>query len=152
MSAARAHRRLATMAVTAGMALALLFATTLLACGSKDRGLSDQAAADLQAGVARVRAAAVGGDRAGASGQLAALRGAVDRHRSQGQISAGRAADVLAAAGEVEARLALLAAPPPTTATPNTTTTVRRAPTSPGRGEDDEGDQDKKGGGKKDED
>jgi hypothetical protein len=138
------------------MVSALLLAAGFLACGGEEKGLSDQAVSDLQARVARVRAAAGAGDRAGAGREVAAVRGAVDRYRGQGQISAGRAADVLAAAGEVEARLALLAAPTPTPApTPapatTTTTTANRAPIDAGDGTDDEN-RDKKGGGKKKED
>ncbi len=135
--------------------LALVLAATLLSCGSKERGLSDQAAAELQAGAAKVRSAAAAGDRTGATGALAALRGAVDRYRGQGQISAGRAAEVLAAAGEVEARLTLLAPPPTVPApAPTTTTTARRAPSEPGGGGDekDEEDRGKRGIGKKEED
>ncbi|MDP8976777.1 MAG: hypothetical protein M3N28_10530, partial [Actinomycetota bacterium] len=123
------------------------------ACGRDDQGLSDQAAADLRAGVARVRAAAESGDSGRAGGELAALRRAVTRYREQGQISSGRAAEVLSAAGEVEAHLALLApaaAPPATTTT--TATTLRRSPAEPGGGKEDDEDRGKKGGGNKKDD
>jgi len=92
-----------------------------------------------------VRAKAGAGDRAGAAGELAAVRAAVDRYRGQGQISEGRAADVLAAAGEVEARLALVVPPPPAPA-PATTTTTTTADRARGGGTDDEN---RKGGDKK---
>ena len=113
----------------------VLLAVGLAACGGDQPALSDQAAADLQAGVSRVRAAAGAGDRAAAGDHLAAVRSTVDRYRGQGQISAGRAADVLAAAAEVEARLALLAPPVQPAATVTSTTTARRAPAEP-EGED----------------
>ena len=143
MSTPLRTRRRAAMAMTTALLLVLGF----LACGGEEKGLSDQAAADLQAGVARVRAKAGAGDRAGAAGELAAVRAAVDRYRGQGQISEGRAADVLAAAGEVEARLALVVPPAPPPAPATTTTTAGRAP---GGGADDEN-KDKKGGDKKEE-
>ena len=136
----RTHQR-AAMA----MAPVLLLVFGFLACGWEEKGLSDQAAADLQAGVARVRAKAGAGDRAGAAGELAAVRAAVDRYRGQGQISDGRAADVLAAAGEVETRLALVVPPTPAPA-PVTTTTTTTADRARGGGTDDEN---RKGGDKK---
>ena len=138
----RTHQR-AAMA----MAPVLLLVFGFLACGGEEKGLSDQAAADLQAGVARVRAKAGAGDRAGAGGELAGVRAAVDRYRGQGQISAGRAADVLAAAGEVETRLALVVPPTPAPAPVTTTTTANRAPGGSGGGSDDEN-KDKKDGDK----
>jgi len=141
---------------------AVVTASTLLlgalfgACGGKE-SLSDRAGADLMAGVARVRAAAGAGDRTRASTELAAVRTAVDRYRGQGEISSERAADVLAAAGEVEARLSLLSPPPTpapatTTTTTTITTTTTRAgppPSDPGGGKDDQEGGDKKGSGKK---
>jgi hypothetical protein len=95
-----------------------------------------------------VRAAALAGNGASAGAELAALRSAVDRHRGQGQISGERAADVLAAAGEVEARLVLLA-PPPAPAATTTTTSTRRAPVEPEGDKEDEEDRGKKGRGNK---
>ena len=135
-----------------GRTAAVLLVVGLAACGGDRQALSDQAAADLQAGVSRVRAAAGAGDRAAASRHLAAVRSAVDRYRGQGQISAGRAADVLAAAGEVEARLALLAPPAPATTTTSSSPTARRAPDQPEAGDEGESGRDKKGGGKKKDD
>jgi len=146
MSAPRVMRRRRAVVTASTLLLGALFG----ACGGKE-SLSDRAGADLMAGVARVRAAAGAGDRTRASTELAAVRTAVDRYRGQGEISSERAADVLAAAGEVEARLSLLS-PPPTPAPATTTTTTTRAgppPSDPGGGKDDQEGGDKKGSGKK---
>lgn len=150
MSAGRTSRWRGAVKKMALLLAATLVAATSVACGRDEQDLSDRAAAELQAGVARVRAAAEAGNGAGAGAELAALRSAVDRYRGQGQISSGRAADMLAAAGEVESRLSLLAPPAPARATTTTTaTTVRRPPVEPEGGKEDDEDRGRKGGGKK---
>ena len=149
MSSPRPNRRRSRTKMPALVLAATSFAATFSTCGRDQPGLSNQAAADLQARVGRVRAAAVAGNGSGAGAELAALRSTVDRYRGQGQISAERAADVLAAAGEVEAGLALLPPPAPAATTTTTSTPVRRAPVEPEGDKEDEEDKDSKGGGKK---
>ena len=121
------------------------FATLVLlaACGGQD-GVSDTAAAELRPLVQGLRAAAATGDRQAALARLEELRRTVGDLRGRGQIGEESAARVLAAAGRVEANLALL---------PTTTTSAPRPPTTRnppverddgGAGDDDDG----KGSGK----
>ncbi len=134
------RRRLAPAAAVAVLAMALF------GCGGDGKSgntLSELAATDLQAKVGRVRAAASAGDRTAAGAGLAAVRSAVAQHRSQGQISEERAAGVLAAAAEVEARLSLLV--PPSTST-TTTAAARRSPPAT-EGDRDQDDDEGKGKG-----
>ena len=83
--------------------LALLL---LVACGQEGAGIGQSASAALDPQVQQVRAAATSGDRAGAARELAELRQTVAELRQQGDLSEAGAARVLAAAAEVEARLA----------------------------------------------
>lgn len=138
-------------ALAAG-AVALALAA-LGACGGGSSQLSEEAARDLQAGVARVRAAAMAGDRAAAGHELAAVRSAVARYRSRGQVGDDRQATILAAVADVEAGLALLS-PPATTTTREATTTTTRTPARDEEegGEDGDGGKPKKAKGGKDED
>jgi len=94
----------------------------LAGCGGSD-GLSRPAAARLQPQVAAIRAAAAGGDRAGAMAATAQLRQIVAQLRTTDEITAKQASDVLAAAAQVEAQLALLSGPPPENPTTSTETT-----------------------------
>ena len=121
------------------------FATLVLlaACGGQ-AGVSDTAAAELRPLVQGLRAAAATGDRQAALARLEELRRTVGDLRGRGQIGEESAARVLAAAGRVEANLALL---------PTTTTSAPRPPTTRnppveradgGAGDDDDG----KGSGK----
>ena len=100
------------------LALALA-ASLLVACGSGSPSVSDDAAADLQAHVAAVRSAVGARDVPGAERALDTLRASVARLRRSGDLASGRAAEILAAAHGVEARLVSI-----TTTTTTTTTTV----------------------------
>jgi len=104
-----------TRAVTAAVAVILVAAS----CGSSGR-MSGTARQKLDALVGQVRAAAVARDRPQAKHALGSLRHWVHQYQQDGQISSGRATDILAAAAAVEAHLA----PYATTTTTTTTTTL----------------------------
>jgi hypothetical protein len=107
--------------------LTVLLAAALLAgCGGARPAVTAAAASQLAAPIDALRRAAIADDPAGASAALAGLRVEVVRLRSAGQISAERAARVLADAADVEAQLASL--PAPTTTTTSTSTTVAPPP------------------------
>jgi hypothetical protein len=84
--------------------------------------MSADASAILAKEAAAVRAAAASHDIAGARSQLAQLRASVSASQGQGHLSAGRAAEILAAASQVDTQLNTLA--PATVAQPTTTPAV----------------------------
>ena len=94
-----------------------LLLLALVACGREAAGIGERASAVLAPQVQQVRASASAGDRAGAQRKLAELRQTVADLRERGELSEAGASKVLAAAAEVEARLAPVAtptqAPPP---------------------------------------
>ena len=96
----------------------------LVGCGQEGSGIGQSASAVLNPQVQQVRAAATGGDRAGAARELAELRQTVADLRQRGELSESAAARVLAAAAEVEARLEA-----------GMTPTTQVAPTTPGQRE-----------------
>ena len=85
--------------------------------------MSDTARQKLDALVGQVRAAAVARDRPEAKHALGSLRHWVHQFQQDGQISSGRATDILAAAATVEAHLS-----PYATTTTTTTTTLPEPP------------------------
>jgi hypothetical protein len=100
----------------AGLAVAAL---VVAGCGTPP-DLPEQVAAELRQQAAAIRTAAAGGDRTGAEAALAQLRQRLVELQETDQVAGERAADILAAAAEVESQLALLPAPappPPTTVT-----------------------------------
>lgn len=109
----------------------LLVALTATGCGGEGRGVSDSASAELNNFVDAIRTSAGARDRAAVEQQLELLRQAVEELRSQGELSAGAADRILAAATGVAARLASL---------PTTTTTSNAPP--PPTIDDDEDDED----------
>jgi hypothetical protein len=133
--------------------VASMVVAALAGCGREGSDFSDQAAADLQAGVARVRAAISAGNRDQAERELAAVRGAVAMHRGQGEVGEGRAAGILAAADRVGTELARLSPPTTTTTAPPATGAGRVPTTTRERGEGEDKDKGDKGdGGKKEDD
>lgn len=127
-----------------GFALAVVGLVLLTGCGEDD-SISDAATARLTPEVAAVRAAAEAGDRAAAEATLDRLRDMVAALTASGEISKGRAAGVLDAAGDLEAQLVLVPATTTTTAPPPVVVEDRE-------GDDDGGDRGdgKKGKGDKD--
>lgn len=105
-----------------GLLVILLVLLLLVACGQEGAGIGQSASAALDPQVQQVRAAAARGDRAGAARELAELRQTVADLRQRGELSEAGAARVLAAAAEVEARLAA-----------GTTGATQVAPTTPGQ-------------------
>lgn len=86
--------------------LGFLLLLLLVGCGQEGAGIGQSASAALDPQVQQVRAAASNGDPAGAARELAELRQTVAGLRQRGELSESAAARVLAAASEVEARLA----------------------------------------------
>jgi len=105
-------------AITAAVVVILAAAS----CGSSG-AMSDTARQKLDALVGQVRAAAVARDRPEAKHALGSLRHWVHQFQQDGQISSGRATDILAAAATVEAHLS-----PYATTTTTTTTTLPEPP------------------------
>ena len=114
--------------------LLLLLLLLLVGCGKEGAGVSQSASAALDPQVRQVRVAATNGDPAGAARELAELRRMVADLRQRGELSESAAARVLAAAAEVEARLAGLT--PATQVAP--TTSGQRDPTRTAREAEDE--------------
>ena len=114
------------------VALVLVAALAVGACGRSGSGVSSAAGAQLQLRVAAIRASAAVGDRSGAESQLAQLRADVLRFRAVNKLNDSAAGRILNAAQNVDAKLALLNPPP--TATTTTTTTTTTAPPKPSTG------------------
>lgn len=102
----------------------------LAGCGASG-SLPRSAATVLQPQVTAIRAAAVEGDRAGAVAAAVELRRMVTDLRASDDLSAKQAAEILAAAAQVETQLVVLA---PESPTPQSTSTT--APNAPHRGKE----------------
>jgi len=95
-------------------ALALVIVAS--GCGSS-ASMSDSARRRLDSLVASVRSAAVSRDGARVDAALASLRNSVHGYEQSGDISRQRASEILAAAAQVESRLAPFATTTTTTTT-----------------------------------
>jgi len=93
------------------LAALALGAVLLAGCGGPD--MTNSASADLQSRVAAVRAAVVDGDSSGAQTALNNLHLVVMNLVGRGELSEGKASDILAAAENVQDQLDLM----PTTTT-----------------------------------
>ena len=116
-------RRPAIRLAVIGFALELVAA----ACGGGGGGpsMTTGAARELRTAVDTVHAAVASGDRGQAVDALATLQTTVTQLRRRSQVSADRAATILAAAADVEAELGLM---PTTTTSTSTTTTTTTTP------------------------
>jgi hypothetical protein len=121
----------------AGAAVSVML---LAACGDDAPGISEEASNNLQYQVEAVRASAQSFDPAGVEHRLGELRASVAQLEAEGELDDERAAEILAAAADVEARIDLV---------PTTTTAPPPPPPPP---EDDEDDDDKGNKGKGDDD
>lgn len=93
-----------------------LFALTLLtACGDSQAEISARAQRQLQTRLEEVRTAVALADTIGAQSALEDLERSVSQLLDAGQLSEDRAAEILAAARAVGARLSLLPTPEPIT-------------------------------------
>ena len=97
-------------------------------CGSS--GLSAQAHDGLAPLVAQVRAAAEASDVSGAQQAIAALVSAVGSDEKSGEISHGRAKQILAAAFQVDGDLPLVSTTTTSTSTTSTSTSTSTTSTS----------------------
>jgi hypothetical protein len=114
------------------VALLIVAALAVGACGTSGSGISSAAGAQLQLRVAAIRASAAVGDRSGAESQLAQLRADVLQFRAVDKLDDSAAGRILSAAQNVETKLALLDAAPTTATTATTTsTTTTSAPPEP---------------------
>jgi len=104
------------------------------ACGGGAAGIGQAASAELTPQVQQIRAAATSGDAAATAATLAELRRTVADLRQRGELSDADAAEVLAAAAEVEegtgvsggpAQVAPTSSSPPAAQTPSTSAPVR---------------------------
>lgn len=119
----------------------------LAACDGGSPSMDDGAAVELRAGVTAVRTAVVARDADGAERAVDDLRQTVHRLRRDEALSDERAADILAAASDVDDQLVTITTTTTTTTTTATTTTTT-VPTAPPT-VDDNGNKGKdKGGGK----
>jgi hypothetical protein len=116
-------------AVTRPRRLAIAVVACAIASGScaAEQAVSARASGDLAGRVAQVRAAVEDGRAGRAARLLHRLERALDRWRSEGEVTEERYAEILAAAGRVERNLALLSGDSPTAAV----STSPDAPTSP---------------------
>ncbi|MDQ6785166.1 MAG: hypothetical protein M3063_17390 [Actinomycetota bacterium] len=105
--------------IAVGLVLAFVFGS----CGATSGSITDPGLGMVKGDVTAVHVAATAQDRAATTGAVNQLRADVARLRATNQLSAGRAAAILAAAGEVDASLATLPSPtiPPATTTTSTT-------------------------------
>ncbi len=129
------------------LALVVLAALTL-GCGDAPPSVSAEASQLLTEQVGAVRAAAAGGDAAGAEAQLAALRVSVEDLHRAGDVDAGALQRITAALDDVQAQLGGI--PTTTTAPPPNPTTTTTPPLRPA--EDDGTNGEGKGNDKSDED
>jgi hypothetical protein len=109
----------------------------LAACGSESPELSDEASRSLQYQVEAVRQSAQSFDPAGVEQRLAELRAAVAQLNEEGEIDDARAAEILAAAADVEAEIDVVP----------TTTTAPPPPPPPTFADDDDDDDKGRGNG-----
>ena len=117
----------------------------LAGCGGSD-GVSSSARARLGSLVEQVRHAAEARDPQAARLSLTGVRQEVAADTKNGTIDSSSAAEILAAAGEVENRLALLASAIPATARTTTSTTVAPPGNPHGRGDKHKGGKGGEGG------
>jgi hypothetical protein len=101
-------RRLAIVVVACAVASA--------SCAAAEQAVSARASGDLAGRVAQVRAAVEDGKAGRAARLLHRLERALDRWRSEGEVTEERYAEILAAARRVERNLALLSQASPTAA------------------------------------
>ncbi len=115
--------------------LVVLIALAILpaACATTNSGLSQTARAKLTPLVQQVRQATESFDSDAARRALADVRATVATLRRRGAITQSKADEILAAAAEVESRLALT----PTTSTTTTTTTRPGKGNGNGKGKND---------------
>ena len=129
------------------MALLLVAALALSACGGGGTGVSAPAGRVLAARVHAIRYAATGADRRAATQALAQLRTSVNQLKSNGRLSRTAAERIRHAADAVQSQLALLPTPTTTTTT-TTTTTLPTPPDRPGpKDNHGHGNKDKRGEG-----
>ena len=121
--------------------LAIGVAIALGGCGGGG-GLSSAGRARLGPLVEQVRHAAESRDRQRTQHALGELRAAVATSEKNGDVSSARAAQILAAATEVQNRLTLI----PTTTTITTTTTTTTPPDGHGHGNGKKGGEGNGGG------
>jgi hypothetical protein len=125
--------------LTRSVALAFSLALVVGGCGgSSDGGMSAAARSRLTPLVRQVRRSAESRDPQGVQRALTDLRRAVASYGNHVDLSAARAAQILAAATQVQGDLALV----PTTTTTTTATTTTTTPPNTARGKGD-----KNGGG-----
>lgn len=113
----------------------------LAACGGESGGISDETSRSLQSQVQSIRQSAQSFDPDGVARGLAELRASVAELKAQGELDDERAAEILAAAADVEAQIDVVP-----------TTTTAPPPPPPDEDEDDDDDKGKgngqgKGGG-----
>jgi len=118
------------------LVLAVGIAIALGACGGGAGGLSATTRTRLEPLVEQIRRAAESRDRQGTQRALAQLQTAVAADEQNGDISPTKAAQILAAAAQVQSRLPLI---PTTTTTPTTTTPTTRPPDQRHHGNDNKG-------------
>ncbi|MEP6476219.1 MAG: hypothetical protein ABJC60_02995 [Actinomycetota bacterium] len=113
----------------------------LVGCGSSATDISERAQRQLQTRLDEVTAAVGLADSVSARSALADLERSVTQLVDAGQLSADRAAEILAAAQDVADRLSLLPAPAPSlTPSPTPTETpTSLAPEKPDKPEKDKG-------------
>lgn len=126
-------------------ALAVVMLLAFTGCAASTPGIGDAAASQLAPQVEQVKAAAMGRDRTRAEAKLAQLRVLVTDLRQRDELSGAGAAEVLAAAAEVEAQLARLAPVRISTTAAPTPTTTEQPPPGSRDGDDNGGGED--GGG-----
>jgi len=119
---ARACRGSDATARKAATRLLAVFGVMVMAvgCGSSGPAITRTAAAQLQADVSAIRAAAAAGDRAAAATGLDTLRRHVTAFQQAGQVSSAAATRIVQSVGVVSANLVLLPAPTTTTTTSTT--------------------------------
>lgn len=122
-------------------AVLVVMAIALSACGNDDdiTAVGDVAAIELAGRVEQVRSAAEAGEVGTARDRLAEVSAAAQDLRDRGELTADEEARILAAAAEVEQRLALIPTTTTTTATTSsqTTTTPTTTNTTPPRDDED---------------
>jgi hypothetical protein len=118
---------------------ALVMAGVLMAGCGRSPELPDPLATELRHRVTAIRAAAGTGDRAGAEAALAELRRRVVELDQVGEVSHGKAGEILAAAAAVESQLAALPAPAPPPSPPTTAPPQQQYEYKEDKGKDDKG-------------
>ena len=109
-------------------AAAVVIALALTGCGGSTNGISAAARTGLAPLVLQVRRSAQARDPQAVRLTLAVLRSKVKTYQDKGEIGAGAATEILAAATEVQSRLTLITT---TTTTTTTTTMPQQKPKPP---------------------